>query len=60
VTNLLERIKKGLSPARRKKIDARARELIAEFPDREPVVLSSLATLEPKAPIRRRRQVVHA
>lgn len=107
------RIKKELAPARRKKIDTRAREifaeemslrelreaqrltqshiaetlgigqdsvsrlekrtdlllttlrgyiealggrlsLIAEFPDREPVVLSSLATMEPNVPVRSR------
>ena len=115
----LARIKRELSPARRKKIDARARDLIAEemslrelreaqrltqvhmaealgigqdsvsrlekrtdlllttlrgyiealggrlsliaeFPDREPVVLSSLTAVEPKRPTRRRRRIAHA
>ena len=49
---------KGLSPARRKKIEARAAALIAEFPDREPVTLSGLSTMEtaPHPPTRRRRK----
>lgn len=36
---------KGLSPARRKKIEACAAVLIAEFTDREPITLSGLSTM---------------
>lgn len=34
---------KDLSAERRKKVEARGAQLIAEFPDRDPVVLSGIA-----------------
>ncbi|MCX6545068.1 MAG: hypothetical protein NTV05_11750 [Acidobacteria bacterium] len=45
MTNL-DRIRKQLSPERRKKIGARAATIIAEFPNQRPVTLTGIAALD--------------
>lgn len=58
MTTLTERFDK-LPPTRRKKVEARASELIAEemslFPDRPPVALTGLATLDEQKPTAKTR-----
>ena len=44
--NVDDKIRK-LSPIQREKVEARAAELVAEFPVRAPVVLSGIADDEP-------------
>ena len=46
--NVDDKIRK-LSPTQREKVEARTAELVAEFLDRAPVVLSGIADDEPRS-----------